>query len=273
MPQESAKAVISTFTGAGLVRVINDSAGTPTSRNMSPEDLLAEMGGGTGGGAVDSVNGAVGVVVLDADDISDTGTTNQFATAAELTKLSGIATGAEVNVQSDWNAASGDAFILNKPPRVSTTTSTATPTINTDTVDHYILTALAVNITSFTTNLTGTPIAGQRLRISVMGTSTRTIAWGASFESGQLVLPTSTDITERLDVGFVWNTNTSKWRLVEAPSPVVKCIWTGSAWTALGGGVVPIAPWRVREYSSVNDPSAPAPVAYNAHDSWDGLDT
>ena len=30
-------------------------------------------------------------------------------------RLLGIATGAEVNVQADWNASSGDAFILNKP--------------------------------------------------------------------------------------------------------------------------------------------------------------
>ena len=34
---------------------------------------------------------------------------------ADMTKLDGIAPGAEVNVQSDWNAASGDALILNKP--------------------------------------------------------------------------------------------------------------------------------------------------------------
>jgi len=40
--------------------------------------------------------------------------TNAF-TDAEKTKLSGIATGAEVNVQSDFNATSGDAVILNKP--------------------------------------------------------------------------------------------------------------------------------------------------------------
>jgi hypothetical protein len=40
--------------------------------------------------------------------------TNAF-TDAEKTKLSGIAAGAEVNVQSDWNATSGDALILNKP--------------------------------------------------------------------------------------------------------------------------------------------------------------
>lgn len=36
-------------------------------------------------------------------------------TTAEQTKLSGIQTGAEVNVNADWNATSGDAQILNKP--------------------------------------------------------------------------------------------------------------------------------------------------------------
>ena len=36
-------------------------------------------------------------------------------TSAEKTKLSGIASGAEVNVNADWNAISGDAEILNKP--------------------------------------------------------------------------------------------------------------------------------------------------------------
>ena len=44
--------------------------------------------------------------------------TNAF-TDAEKTKLTGIATGAEVNVQSDWNASSGDAQILNKPALAS----------------------------------------------------------------------------------------------------------------------------------------------------------
>jgi hypothetical protein len=69
----------------------------------------------TGGGAVDSVNGQTGVVVLDADDISDAATINKFTTAANLSKLAGIQPGAEVNVNADWNAVSGDAQILNKP--------------------------------------------------------------------------------------------------------------------------------------------------------------
>lgn len=40
--------------------------------------------------------------------------TNDYTTE-EKTKLAGIAAGAEVNVNADWNAASGDAQILNKP--------------------------------------------------------------------------------------------------------------------------------------------------------------
>lgn len=45
---------------------------------------------GGGGGAVDSVNGQTGVVVLDADDIDDTTTTQKFVTSADLTKLSNL---------------------------------------------------------------------------------------------------------------------------------------------------------------------------------------
>lgn len=41
-------------------------------------------------------------------------TTASFTSALE-TKLGSIENGAEVNVQSDWDAVSGDAFILNKP--------------------------------------------------------------------------------------------------------------------------------------------------------------
>ena len=53
---------------------------------------------------------------LNADYIAD-GTTNKAYTATEQTKLSGIAAGAEVNVQSDWNQTdtSADDYIKNKP--------------------------------------------------------------------------------------------------------------------------------------------------------------
>jgi hypothetical protein len=41
--------------------------------------------------------------------------------AADKLKLDGIAAGAEVNVNADWNAVSGDAQILNKPTILSLT--------------------------------------------------------------------------------------------------------------------------------------------------------
>ena len=44
----------------------------------------------SGGGAVDSVNSQTGVVVLDADDISDASTTNKFVTGGDLTNLSNL---------------------------------------------------------------------------------------------------------------------------------------------------------------------------------------
>lgn len=98
--------------------------------------------------------------------------------------------------------------------RTGATTSSATPTINTDNVDFYSLTAQAVDITSFTTNLTGTPTQGQTLWVAITGTSARAITWGASFEASTVALPTTTVSTNRLDIGFVWDTATSKWHCV-----------------------------------------------------------
>ena len=88
--------------------------------------------------------------------------------------------------------------------RTGTATSSATPTINTDNIDYYSLTAQSVDITSFTTNLSGTPTEMQQLWISIAGTAARAITWGASFESGAATLPTTTVGTTRLDILFVW---------------------------------------------------------------------
>lgn len=96
--------------------------------------------------------------------------------------------------------------------RVGTDTSSATPTINTDNVDVFKITAQAVDITSFTTNLSGTPSDFDSLTISITGTASRAITWGSSFENGAATLPTTTSGTSTLDVHFRWNSTTSKWR-------------------------------------------------------------
>lgn len=101
---------------------------------------------------------------------------------------------------------------------VTTAGPGATPSIATDTTDYAEFTALALAITSMTTNLTGTPVRGDTLWISFTDNGTaRAITWGASFEaSGTQALPTTTVISTRLDVGFTWNVATSKWRCVAA---------------------------------------------------------
>jgi len=118
-------------------------------------------------------------------------------------------------------SASGDPlFTFNKPilarvrPRTLVTNAPgATPTLNTDSYDFVHYTDLDTAITSMTTNLSGTPTENQPLKLSFIDDGTgRAITWGASFENGVAILPTTTIANKRLDVGFWWNTVTSKWR-------------------------------------------------------------
>jgi hypothetical protein len=60
------------------------------------EEVAAGGTPGGGGGAVTSVNSKTGTVVLNADDLAD-GTAKKMLTAAERTKLAGVAAGATVN--------------------------------------------------------------------------------------------------------------------------------------------------------------------------------
>lgn len=87
-----------------------------TGKGLSTNDYTTEEKNKLQGISINA-NNYVHPSIHSADILVD-GTTNKVFTATEKTKLSGIATGAEVNVQSDWNATSGDAFILNKPTTV-----------------------------------------------------------------------------------------------------------------------------------------------------------
>lgn len=49
------------------------------------------------------------------DKVEGKGLSTEDYTSEDKSKLAGIAAGAEVNVQPDWNASEGDAAILNKP--------------------------------------------------------------------------------------------------------------------------------------------------------------
>lgn len=113
-----------------------------------------------------------------------------------------------VRVSSTWVQLTGGQ-------RVTSETSSATPSINVDITDYHRITALAVDVTSFTTNLTGTPSAGQKLIIEVTPTATRTVTWGTAFEDGNVhTLPTEFTGTTTVLLGFMWNSATSKFKLV-----------------------------------------------------------
>lgn len=112
------------------------------SYNDNMDIIDANLGGGGGGGSVNDVevNGVSVVVggvaevtvptqtsdlVNDSDFVSDASyvhTDNNFTTALK-DKLDGIESGAEVNVQADWNEAdsTADDFIKNKPSIPSAT--------------------------------------------------------------------------------------------------------------------------------------------------------
>ena len=144
--------------------------------------------------------------------------TNLYRSAANTLKTddnlivagAGSASGSVVTVDSTQS-------LSNKrlAPRVTTITSSATPTVNTDNCDAVTITALTTAITSMTSGLSGTPVNFQKLMIRIKDDGTaRSITWGASFVSRGVTLPTSTVISKLLTVGLVYNSVTSTWDCV-----------------------------------------------------------
>lgn len=103
---------------------------------------------------ITSTGGATPVI-----DITDATTGARGAmSSTDKSKLDGIASGAEVNVNSDWNAVTGDAEILNKPTLTSGTVTSVAMTVPT---------AFAVS---------GSPVTSSgTLAVSVGGTTTEYI--------------------------------------------------------------------------------------------------
>lgn len=109
-----------------------------------------------------------------------------------------------------------DAALLIPPPsRVTSTTSSATPTPNADTTDAYSLTAQAA--AAAFGNPTGTPVNFQKLIIRIKDNGTaRALTWGSAYVAGGVALPTTTVISKILTIGFLYNTDNAlnKWQCV-----------------------------------------------------------
>src|ERR1044072_362775 len=110
-----------------------------------------------------------------------------------------------------WNSLS---YFLTK--RVGTVASSATPSINVNAVDVFSITALATNITSMTSGLSGTPTNLQPLEIRILDNGTaRTIVWGASYVAGDIPLPTKTFAGKFLIARFLYDSTTAVFRLFD----------------------------------------------------------
>lgn len=142
--------------------------------------------------------------------VTGTGTTAVLSTSPDFTTSATIG-GVAIPTISSTNTFTNKRITA----RVTTITSNATPTINTDNCDAVTITALATAITSFTTNLTGTPNNFDKLIIRIKDDGTaRAITWGTGFEAKGVALPTTTVISKVLSVGFIYDTVTSKWGCV-----------------------------------------------------------
>jgi hypothetical protein len=213
-------------TGSGSLEIAPTNVGTidnmtigaTTARNASVVDLSV-----TGTLSFDAAQGTAGQVLTSAGTGATptwaTPTTGTVTSIVAGTGLSGgtITTSGTIAIDSTVTTNSGTQTLTNKRinPRVlESTANSATPTLNTDLYDMMVITGQSVAITSFTTNLTGTPVNGQKLWISITGTGAIAITWGAAFESSTVTLPSTTVTTNRLDIGFIYNVANSDWRCV-----------------------------------------------------------
>lgn len=138
-----------------------DATGTPSSSTYLRGDGTWSTPAGGGGGAVDSVNGATGTVVLDQDDVGD-GTTYKQYSATEKTKLAGVATGATAN--------SADATLL---ARANHTGTQSADTVVDGTTNHVFTAADDTKLGGIATGATANDTdANLKARANHTGTQT-----------------------------------------------------------------------------------------------------
>lgn len=174
-----------------VIEFAKDPSGTPLSRKLQLQNFLKIING---------LTAKTTLVDADEDVIIDSAASNAPKKITWANRMLQI--------------AAYTTTLTNKriTPRVTSITSSATPTINTDNCDVVTITALAAAITSMTTNLSGTPTNFQKLIIRIKDDGTaRAITWGTSFQSGTATLPTTTVLGKTLMVGLIYDSVDSKW--------------------------------------------------------------
>lgn len=118
----------------------------------------------------------------------------------------------KVSNTSDTTKNAAVATLTNKriTKRVVSTADTATLTIDSDSYDGAVVSALAQAMTIAAP--TGTPTLMQSLIIRIKDNGTaRALTWNAAFVAVGVTLPTTTVISKVVYVGCIWNATTSKW--------------------------------------------------------------
>jgi len=213
MAEQNANAVAitgGTITGVtGLVTSVTGTAPVVSSGGNTPAISMPA--------ATESVNGYLTSADWTTFNSKGSGTVTSIIAG---TGLSGgtITTTGTIAIDSTVATLSGTQTLTNKRinPRISSTTSTATLTVNSDSFDQAVLTAQAVALSVAAP--TGTPVNGQKLTLRFKDNATaQTISWtitSGGFRVIGCTLPTTTVISKTVYIGCIYNSDDTFWDVV-----------------------------------------------------------
>jgi hypothetical protein len=238
-------------TGATTASGARTSLGLGTAATTDSTAYATSAQGTKADSALQPANIGVSVQSYNANTVIDSAyvhTDNNYTTA-EKSKLAGIESGAEVNVNADWNATTGDAAILNKP---------TLGTMSSQNADNVNITGGSITSGMVTSALGYTPYnstnpsnyittAGARSAISVTGAGSYDSATGVinivggvtSFNTrtGAISL-TSGDVTGALGFTPYNSTNPNGYITSSALNPYLTSASAASTYLSFSGGTL-----------------------------------